>query len=254
MFNDITLQTVFALLLVFARIGSAIMLMPGIGDSYMSPRSRLIIALGLTVIIMPVIQNILPPIPASTINLLMLMGSEIIIGVFIGMVARIVISTMHISGMIISYQCGLSSANLFDPTQGTQGTIIGTFLNLMAILLIFISNLHHIFIHGIADSYQLFTINDTLPLAGFADVITKTIAESFMTAFKIAAPQVVVGLMLSLCAGIMGRLMPQMQVFFVIMPIQILLGFFILMITLSVSMMWFIDYYSETIGQFLVKK
>ena len=101
------------------------------------------------------------------------------------------------------------------------------------------------------DSYQLFTPGDILPTDGFMEITKRTMANSFLAGFKIASPHIVVGLMLYLGAGIMGRLMPQMQVFFVLMPIQIIMGFSILAITLSTAMMWFMEYYTETMGNLL---
>lgn len=227
------------------------MLLPGFSEGYISVRARLIVAAGLAIIITPVIQNYLPQMPGSVFLLILLVVGEIIIGALIGGLAKIILATLHIAGGVISYQSGLAAATLFDPAQGTQGSVIGAFLTSLGILMIMVTNMHHVFLQGLVDSYYLFTPGNALPVGGFAEVVQKTVSGSFMLGIKIAAPQIVVGLLLYLSAGIMSRLMPQMQVFFVIMPLQITIGFFILMISLSVSMMWFMEYYGEVMGAFL---
>ncbi|PIR38640.1 MAG: flagellar biosynthetic protein FliR [Alphaproteobacteria bacterium CG11_big_fil_rev_8_21_14_0_20_39_49] len=253
MLDDLTIDLVFVYFLVFCRIGSAVLLLPGLSDTNVSSKARLIVALGLSVLIAPMAKDLLPPLPASAIGFFLAAASEIIIGLLIGSVAKIIFSTMHVAGQAISFQIGLSAANIFDPSQGGQGSTLGMLLNMIAILVIFTTDMHHIFLTGIVDSYRLFSPTDPIPIAGFSEVITKAVSESFLMGIKITAPQIVVGLILFLGAGVMGRLMPQMQVFFVMMPIQIFIGFFILMVTISASMMLFINNYSEIMGSFIAR-
>lgn len=251
MLEQLTTAEVFVYFLVFCRIGSVMMMLPALSMSYMSARSRLIAAFAVSFLVTPVVQPLMPTIPTTVTGLVLVMAGEIIIGVLIGSIAKILASTIHVAGQVISLQIGLSTANIFDPSQGGQGATIGIFLDMIAIVLIFSTNLHHIFLTGMVDSYQIFLPNNTIPIGGFSELITKTVAESFLMGIKISSPQIVVGLLLLLGAGVMGRLMPQMQVFFVMMPVQILIGFFILMITLSASMMLFIQYFAEIMSNFV---
>ena len=251
MLDNITVELFFVYFLVLCRIAAAIMLLPGISETYISTRARIVAALGLALLITPLAKEYLPPLPKSAIGFFLIITSEIIIGLLIGSVAKIIFSTMHVAGQAISFQIGLAAANMFDPTQGGQGSTVGSILNMIAILLIFTTDMHHIFLSGIVDSYQLFNPTSPIPLGGFNEIITKAVSESFLMGIKIAAPQIVVGLILFLGAGVMGRLMPQMQVFFVMMPLQILLGFFIIMITLSAGMMMFINHYGEFMSNFI---
>lgn len=253
MLNDITIPMIFSYFLVLCRTGAGIMMMPGISEGDMSPRGRLVLALGLAVVLTPAVQPSLPKMPGSAIEMGLLMAGEIMIGLMIGSVARIIVSAMHVAGTTISFQNGLSAAVFFDPTQGGQSSSIGIFLTTLALLLIFVTGLDHIFIRGLTDSYVLFTPGLSLPVDSFADMIIKTVAGSFEVGIKIAAPHLVIGLMLYLGAGIMSRLMPQMQIFFIMMPVQIALGFFILMVTLTAGVMWFLDYYSEVMMGFLAQ-
>lgn len=251
MIGDITTAALFSWLLVFCRLGSGIMVLPGLSESYMSPLARLAIALCLSMIILPVVKPLLPLMPESGMIKIILIAKEIAIGLFLGYIVKMIISSMHIAGMIISYQSGLATANMFDPSQGTQGSIIGIFYSMLALLIVFATDMHHLFIAGLVDSYEIFKPSEMLPLGDFSEFLSKTMSGTFMTAFKIASPQIIVGLLLYLSSGIMGRLMPQMQVFFVIMPVQVLIAFIIMMLSLSASLMWFTEYFEETFGIFI---
>jgi len=228
------------------------MLLPGIGELYISAKSRLIIALVISLIITPIAAPMLPSMPEKSLALMLIILSEVIIGLFIGSVTRILLSAMHIAGAIISMQTGLAAAMLFDPSQGTQGTVIGTFLTFMAILLIFATNTHHIFLYAIVDSYTLFSPKEAIPIGGISETMSTTLSASFLIATKLAAPQLVIALMVYLAAGVMGRLMPQMQVFFLVMPLNIGLGFLVLLATLSTMLMLFMDFFIENMNNFIL--
>ena len=252
MLEEITVPTIFSYFLVLCRVGAGVMLMPGISENYISPRFRVMVAIGLAVILTPLVKNSLPELPDSVLRMFLIITSEIIIGLLIGTVAKILLSALHIAGTIISFQAGLAAATFFDPAQGGQSSSISVFLTTLGTVLIFTTGLHHVFITGIADSYALFSPGSELLMGDFVESLSKAVSGSFEVGMKIAAPQIVMGLLLYLGAGVMARLMPQMQIFFVMMPLQIALAFFVLMATLSAGMMLFIEFYSEFMGNFLV--
>jgi flagellar biosynthetic protein FliR len=242
--EHLTIETIFGILLVFCRVGSNLMVLPGIGDGYVSIRFRLLIALGLSVIIFPVISNI-PVFPKSTSELFTLIIIEIFIGIFIGLITRVLMGAAHIAGLIVASQSGLGSALLFDPTQSTQGAIIGSFFSVITMVLLFVTDLHHMLIEGIADSYEVFKPGMFISTGDHAEQMINLMADSFTIAIKMVTPQLVVSLLLLIASGILARLMPSLQIFFLITPIQLLLSFFIIMITISVSMMWYINFIQE---------
>lgn len=252
MLEDVTVEIIFTYLVIFCRVGAALMMAPGMSESYISSKARLVAALGLCLIMYPMTKIYIPPMPSSALEMSLVLVSEIVIGLFMGTVAKFLISILHMAGMIISYNMSLSAANLFDPTQGTQGSVVGVFLTTLGLMLIIASDLHHVFIRGVFDSYVLFSPGQAVPFGGFADTLTNVMSGGFVVAVQIASPHIVTGLLLFLSAGVMGRLMPQMQVFFVLIPVQLLVGVFIIMITLSACMMWFMSYYSEVLSNFLV--
>ncbi len=244
-------DTMYHFLLIFVRLGTALMFLPGIGEIYVTPRFRLVAALILSAATLPIIAPLLPANPGSALALGIVLVAEATTGIFIGMIGRMLQSTLHIAGMIVAFQSSLASALLFDATQGSQGSVIGNFITLVGITLLFTTDLHHVMLAGIIESYGLFAPGKFLQAGDMAEFSARTLSDGFLVAFKMASPLVVVGLCLYLIAGIASRLMPAMQVFFVIVPAQILVSFFILLLTLSSAMMWYLDFFENTMRTFL---
>ena len=242
---------IFAFLLVFARVGTMFLTVPGFGEGFISPRIRLSIALGVTFLVTQFVQELLPPQPVSVIELFLLLTGEIVIGLIIGGALRTAVSAMHIGGTIIAQQAGLAAAQFFDPAQMTQGAVTSSFLTLMAMTMIFVTDLHHLFIQGTFASYTMFEVGHLPPFGDLASLVSDFVAGSFKLGFQISAPFLVYGLTFYIGVGLINRLMPQVQIFFVAMPLQMLLAFAIFAVTSGASVLWFINYYEETLMRFL---
>ncbi len=237
----------FAYFLVFCRVGGVFMLLPGFGDAYVAARIRLMLALIISLALTPAIPH-LPGLPVSPITTLVIIFHEIVIGVLIGGIIKLLTSCLNIAGTIIAAQSSLGQASLFDPTQQTQGAVFGTFMEMLGIVLMFSLNLHHFIIAGIVDSYSFFAVNSPLNYGDFSELATKAVAHSFAVGMQIAAPLIVIGILVNLTSGILARLMPAFQVFFVIMPAQILVSFFVFMVTLSTGMMIYMQFLSDSLS------
>ncbi|WP_025898809.1 flagellar biosynthetic protein FliR [Sneathiella glossodoripedis] len=251
MLEEYLTTNVFAFLLVFARIGTMFLTVPGIGEGFVSPRVRLSLALAVTFLVTQFVVDRLPPQPVSVIELFLLLSGEIIIGLIIGGALRMAVSAMHIGGTIIAQQAGLAAAQFFDPAQMTQGAVTSSFLTLMAMTMIFVTDLHHLFIEGTYASYRIFEVGKLPPFGDLAELVTGFVTGSFKLGFQISAPFLVYGLTFYIGVGLINRLMPQVQIFFVAMPLQMLLAFAIFAVTAGASVLWFINYYEETLMQFL---
>ncbi|HZL31732.1 MAG TPA: flagellar biosynthetic protein FliR [Pseudolabrys sp.] len=241
---DVSLLPVLAaaFLLTFARVGTMVMLMPGIGELNISSRARLTIALVLTAILLPAHQkaytvdlNTLGPVIAMLLQ-------EILIGAVLGMTARLAISALQIAGSVIAQQLGLGFVTAVDPTQNQQGVLVGNFLTLLGITLIFATDLHHLVIAALNDSYNIFAPGQ-VPLVGdMAHHVTQIVASAFRIGIQLSAPFLVFGLLFNLGLGVLSRLMPQMQVFFIGLPLSILLGFLLLLLVAGAMMGTFTGY------------
>jgi len=227
-------------MLVFARIGTMVMLLPGLGELILPVRARLTAALVLAAVLLPLHRSAYAVDLTSFGPLIVLLAQEMFIGAVLGLTARLTISALQVAGSVIAQQLGLGFVTAIDPTMGQQGMILGNFLTLVGITLVFATDLHLLVIGALDHSYSLFAPGE-LPLIGdVAALTTRTVASAFRIGIQLSAPFIVFGLLFNLGLGVLSRLMPQMQVFFVGMPLSILLGLLILLLVFGAMMATFL--------------
>lgn len=251
--NEFLPGGVFSFLLVFMRVGGVLMLIPGFGEIFVPMRVRLFIALGLCLTLAPIVGPELPAPPAAPAELLVLLGGEILIGIFLGMIVRILFSALNTAGTVIAYQTGLGFAQFYDPSQGTQSALVSSFLTVVGLTLLFTTGLHLVLLQAIRDSYILFPVGRIPPMSGFAELATLFVAQSFRVGLQIAAPFVVYGIVFYTALGILARLIPRMQVFFIALPVQMISGYVLLAVTMSMGFAWFIEHVEVNLIEFLAR-
>jgi flagellar biosynthetic protein FliR len=237
-----------AFMLTFARVGTLVMLMPGIGEQLIPARARLGLALLLSLVLFPLTRTLLPsggP-PASVIGVLI---GEVAVGLVLGLSVRMVVGALQTAGNIVAQQLGLAFAMSLDPAMGGQQAAIGNFLTLLGITLIFAADLHHLAIAAIRDSYAFLPPAGVPEVGDAATLAMKAAARGFALAVQIAAPFIVFGMLFNLGLGVLSRLMPQLQVFFLAMPATILIGMLVLLAVVGVMMGVFL----EDLGKFLAE-
>ena len=146
-----------AFMLVFARIGAMVMLLPGFGEGFIPVRVKLAIALLLTLIILPLHRSAYHVDMQSVAPLAVLLVHEIIIGVVLGATARVTLAALQVAGSIIAQQLGLGFVTSVDPSQGQQGALMGNFLTLLGIALLFATDSHYLVITALNESYRIFS-------------------------------------------------------------------------------------------------
>jgi flagellar biosynthetic protein FliR len=251
--QDIVAANVFAFLLIFMRLGTALMIMPGIGDSFVSMQARLLFALAFSFVLTPFLSMHLPPMPGATIAFALLMVSEALIGMFIGTIMRIMITALDTAGSIVSIQAGFSNAMIFNPQTASQGTMVGTLYSVVGVMLILTTDLHHYMLASIVESYNAFPSGGSLPgTAALSEAINRTVSLAFKTGVQFAMPFIVIGTLVQVGFGLLGRLMPQVQIFFLAMPVQIFLSLVMVSLTLSVGMMYWLDGFDAVVTQSLM--
>ncbi|MBI5128038.1 MAG: flagellar type III secretion system protein FliR [Rhodopseudomonas palustris] len=238
-----------AFMLVFARVGAMVMMLPTLGESNIPTRVKLSIALALTLIVLPLHRNAYQVDMTSLTPLLVLMVQEIIIGIVLGATARVTLAALQVAGSVIAQQLGLGFVTAVDPTQGQQGLLIGNFLTLLGVTMLFATDSHHLVIEALSDSYKIFAPGDLLNSGDIAALATKAFAASFKIGMQLAAPFLVFGLVFNIGLGILARLMPQMQVYFVGVPLSIVIGFVIFAAVLTTMMSTFLDYFGGVLHE-----
>jgi len=242
-----------AFALVMARVGTLTMLMPGIGDRTIPARTRLSFALLLSLLFLPLVRPALPPLSGGMEPLVKVLILEILIGFMIGTTVRITLMAMQLAGTIIAQQMALSFSATVDPTAGVQNPTIATFLVLVATAMIFALDLHHLAIRGMHDSYALLAPGAAPPVGDAAQMITQTFVSAFKVGVQISTPFLVFAIVFNLGLGVLSRLMPQLQIFFLAMPAAIIIGTLILLVSLGVMMNVFIGHIGAVLGQFVAR-
>jgi flagellar biosynthetic protein FliR len=236
-------------MLVFARIGAMVMLLPGFGETNIPARIKLSIALLLTLIILPLHRTAYHVDMNSLTPLLVLMLHEIIVGIVLGATARVTLAALAVAGSVIAQQLGLGFVTAVDPTQGQQGLLIGNFLTMLGLTLLFATDSHYLVIAALNESYRIFSPGEVFPAGDVAALATRAFAAAFKIGLQLSAPFLVFGLVFNIGLGILARLMPQMQVYFVGVPLSILAGFLILALVITALMGAFLDYFIGVMHQ-----
>ena len=238
-----TAEQVWAGGLIFARIGAILMLIPGVGESYVPPRIRLSLAFVVSLALWPVVQGALPALPATVGGMVGWVLREVIVGLAIGAVLRSFTTALATAGEIVSLQTTLSFAQTANPLQAQPGTTIAAFLMLLGTTLVFATDTHHLFIAGLVGSYDLIAPARPLVTADFTSLAIRTLGDSFMLGVQLSAPVIVFAIIFNLASGLVGRVMPSFQVFFAAAPLSVLLGLSVFALSLGVLGTVFIDRY-----------
>jgi flagellar biosynthesis protein FliR len=236
-------------LLVFARVGTMIMVLPGLGEIAVPTRIRLTVALMLAAVLFPLHRAAYQVDVRSLPSLITMLVQEVMVGAVLGIAARLAVSALQITGAVVAQQLGLGFVTSVDPTLGQQGVIIGNFLAMLGVVLIFATDTHHVVIAALNDSYSIFAPGEMPSTGDVAALASRTAAGAFRIGVQLSAPFLVFGILFNIGLGVLSRLMPQMQVFFVGVPLSILIGFLILIVVLGAMMWGFLDYLQSVLHE-----
>jgi flagellar biosynthetic protein FliR len=245
MLEQLLSTNVFAILLIFSRVGSAMMLLPGFGEFYVMQRYRLLLAILIAMLLAPLLAPTLPPLPAALGTLALLVGGEVLVGIFLGTVARVLLSALDIAGTVISLQLGLSASQIFNPMLAQPSGLMSSFYGVLGVLLIFLTDLHHLLIGAVVDSYNVFRPGVMPAVGDLTEMVTQSVAGAFRLGIEMAAPFILLGTLFFVAVGVIGRLVPQLQLVFVTQPLQIVGGFVVLGIVLTAGMEWFLTAFAQ---------
>jgi len=228
---DATMLMVFLLALI--RVGGIISTAPVFGDANVPAQLKIILAFILALIIHPFI----PPIqvfPTQIHHYLLLVGSELLIGMVLGYIGKMLFAAVELGGSLISVQMGLGMANVVDPSSQEQVSLIAQFESILATMIFLIMDAHHIVLHGLVRSYQLIPPGNAVLGSEVMQEIVRLSSGIFVVGFQLGAPLIVSLLLANLILGLLSRSVPQIQVFVVGFPLTLFLGFAFLLIGIPV--------------------
>jgi flagellar biosynthesis protein FliR len=218
----------FAFVLIMARIGSAIALLPGLGEAEPPAMLRVGLALAVTALLLPGIAPSIPPVPEAGTQAAFMVGAEVIPGLWIGWLARLLVLALPVAGQFIAYMLGLANVLQPDPELGGMATPIERLFAIAAPLAILVTGLYALPLAALAGSYRLLPAGTLLPAADTAETAVHAAAATFSLAVRLASPFLLVAIVWHVATGLLARLVPRLQVYFVVMPGQILGGIVLL--------------------------
>lgn len=217
-----------AFLILFCRVGAVIMLLPAFSEDAVPPQIRLVMALGFTFGMYGMLEPRVTPALHSGISLPLLVIGEVMVGLAIGMVVRILFSAAAIAGAIAAQQVGLSSALVVDPSMGGQAPLLSRLIGLAAVVVCMGAGVHHLWIASIFGSYATFPVGGMPNAADFAQLAVSVTGQALALGVSLAAPLILYGMLFNLGLGLAARVAPSIQVFFIAQPLNLLLGLSVL--------------------------
>ncbi|MGI9127079.1 MAG: flagellar biosynthetic protein FliR [Roseomonas sp.] len=219
---------VFRAILLLARIGAVVMLMPGLGEQEVPTNIRLGLGFALVIVLHPVLAPALPAAPDSAGELLRLILVEIIIGIWYGALARLVTLAMSMAGQLFALLIGLSQVLVPDPATGGQNAITGRFFTLISVLLFLTTGLYALPLRALAESYAVMPVGEGFLAGPGAEAMAEAVGKSLIVALQLVAPFFLLSVVLNVAFGLMARIAPQVQIYFLVVPGQLLLGMLLL--------------------------
>jgi flagellar biosynthetic protein FliR len=245
---DLALQ-VSAFFIVFARVGAVLMLLPVFGEDAIPGRIRLFIAFALSFALYGLIGEPARAAVQAGAVLPAILVTELITGLAMGMIVKILFFAISMAGSLMSLQIGMSSAVIFDPSQSGQAPILSKLVGLVAALACMGMQVHHLWLGAIVHSYQTFPIGGMPPMHDFAELAVEAIGRSMTLGISLAAPFLVYGIVFNVALGLAARVAPAIQVFFIAQPLNLLLGLALVITTIGTMLTVF----TQTMGDVLQK-
>lgn len=218
----------FGAMLVLCRISAAVMVLPGFGETEVPVVLRVGLAVGVTLLIFPGVQAIMPSSGNSVLRNLTMIASELGFGLLLGWLARLMALSLPIAGQIISTLIGLASVLQPDTALGSQTTGVSRVLALAAPVLILSSGLYALPLGALAGSYRLVPPGTLFSVGDAAQSVSIATEACFSLALQLAAPLILAGFVWQAMLGLLAKLVPSLQVYSLSLPGQVLGGLLLL--------------------------
>lgn len=239
MIDDLPLQAT-AFLILFARVGSVIMLLPVFSEDAVPAQIRLFAGLGMTLGLWAFLSpRVLPMANVKDMALAGILVAELLVGISLGLIMRIMYQAISIAGSLISLQIGLTSAVIFDPGQSGHAPILSRFVGVAAAVVCFALAVHHLWLGALIKSYGLFPVGVVPNTQDFAQLAVRVAGNSLALGVSLAAPLLVYGIVFNTVLGLVARVAPALQIFFIAQPLNLLLGVTITAATLGATLVAF---------------
>jgi flagellar biosynthetic protein FliR len=222
-----------AFALILARVGAAMALLPGLGEAVAPAIVRVGLALSITILLMPELQPTIPMVPAAGLSLALMISGEVVTGLWFGWITRMIVLALPMCAQFIGYLIGLASVLQPDAELGAQSGALGKLFEMAVPVVLLASGLYRLPLTALHGLFQLIPPGQMMPAGDGTELAIHAVGTAFSLALQLASPFVVVAIAWNLAMGLIARIVSRMQIYFVSMPGQIMVGLALLMITAS---------------------
>ena len=237
-------------LLMLTRCSGIFMIAPFFGSLNIPVTIRAAAAFAFTLVLFPVVDGLgTVAAPPSVWAFAGSVLAELFIGWLIGFIAYVCFSAIHMAGKVMDMQVGFAVVNVMDPTSGQQIPLIGSLLYNLGIVVFLVTNGHHVIITALAESFRMVPLAAMQPNLSLTMLLVDFTNGIFVTGMKIAMPVTFAILLVNVALGILARTMPQMNIFVVGIPLQLMTGVTILALLLPFYVMFLGGMFDEMYGK-----
>ncbi|MCP4751439.1 MAG: flagellar biosynthetic protein FliR [Proteobacteria bacterium] len=223
-------ESYFFFFLIVLRISGIFVTAPVLSSENVPRALRVYMALICALVLFNVVPTVKIPLTMNVADYFLLAVKELMIGLLLGVVPRIMFAAIDFAGTIIGFQMGLSLANVVDPQTDLQVSIIASFEGMLATFLFIVLDGHHIFFEAITISYREIPVGGFLFTSNKIDYLLRIMGDLVIIGLKLGAPLIVAMLLANVIMGFMARSIPQMNIFIVGFPFTIGLGLILLIL------------------------
>jgi len=220
--------------LALTRVLAIIIHIPVLGGRMIPIKVRLALGILLTAVLVPWEPLAVDTEALSLFGLTIEIGREIIIGTIAGFAASLTFGAVQIAGEAMSTGSGFSAARIMNPAFGSSGSAMDQLFTFIALLLFLVLNGHHQFLIALQSTFRIIPLRSELPILESVPLI-RMFADLVTLGIQMALPVMCTMLLTDIVLGLLARIAPQVQVFFLGLPLKISLGIVAFIFTFNVA-------------------
>ena len=236
------IEKLFGFVMVLTRISAFFMVLPVFGWKSIPARIKVAMTVLLTIFFSMIVPISVNAGQISSTEAVLMMANEATYGLALGLIVTFVFAAVKFSGRIIERQMGLAMAQILDPLTGERAQPLGSLLEMIFIMLFLSANGHHLFLLIISRSYESFPAGSMPTIPVMVEGIINAGSTMLLHGLKLAAPILAAFLLLMVVLAVLARMVPEMNVLFISLPLRVGLG--LLMVAI------FLPFISSFVGEF----
>ena len=239
---ELMISKLLGFVLVLTRMSTFFLVSPVFSWNTVPVRFRVAFILLISIFFSTMLPSPARPDEISSIEAILMISNEAVYGFALGLVVVLIFSAIKITGRIIERQMGMAMAETLDPLTGERGQPLGLLIEMIFILLFLSANGHHLFMIIISRSYESFPSGSIPTIPVLLEGVTAAGSTMLIVCLRLAAPMLAAFLMLLVVLGVFARIMPDMNVLFISMPLRVGMGLLMMGI--------FLPFINQFIGEF----